>query len=57
MMALIVSIIGAATLGNRLAGAESGKDYYRFQSKSARFIPDIWLFGVHDIKVSPCDDA
>jgi hypothetical protein len=56
-MALIVSIIGAAALGNCFAGAEGGKDYYRFQSKSAGFIPDIWLFGAHDIKVSPCDDA
>jgi hypothetical protein len=53
MMALIVSIIGAATLGNCFAGAESGKDYYRFQSKSSRFIPDIWLFRMHDKKVKP----
>jgi hypothetical protein len=43
-MALIVSIIGAAALEVGSVGAESGKEYYRLQSKSSRLISDIWQF-------------
>jgi hypothetical protein len=41
---LIVSIIGAAALEVGSVGAESGKEYYRLQSKSSRFISGIWQF-------------